>query len=243
MKQKIKKLADQIKILAEEISKLTDQVEEVYSVKRYAVVLDAGHGGLDPSGAYTTAPSKMYKHKTFTFYEGVFNRIIVGKLKDVLIENDIPVFVVSDSYKDIPLKFRVEAANRIHSKFEGRSIFLSIHGNAASNPSAKGLEVFTSPGQTESDILAEFLVDAFEQHLPERNIRTDTRDKDKDKEARFYVLVNTAAPAVLSENGFFTNPEEADSMLSEEYQNRIVAAHLQAIKKYLKVKRPLYLRD
>jgi N-acetylmuramoyl-L-alanine amidase len=44
--------------------------------------------------------------------------------------------------------------------------------------------------------------------LPHRKLRTDTTDKDLDKEANLYVLRATLMPSVLIEYGFFDNYED-----------------------------------
>ena len=59
----------------------------------FLILLDAGHGGLNPAGQYVTSPSKEYKHskgqfhKEGWFYEGVWNRTLVNavasKLRDL----------------------------------------------------------------------------------------------------------------------------------------------------------------
>ena len=36
--------------------------------KDFLVFLDAGHGGVDAAGKYTTAPSKQFKHSKGTFH-------------------------------------------------------------------------------------------------------------------------------------------------------------------------------
>ena len=52
----------------------------------FCVYLDAGHGGLDASGKYVTAPNKQFKHSSGTFhngtwfYEGVWNRTITNRV-------------------------------------------------------------------------------------------------------------------------------------------------------------------
>ena len=88
-------------------------------------------------------------------------------------------------------------------------LFLSLHCNAATNPQAHGFEVWTSPGQRESDRVAEEIIQGFQAAFPYNKIRKDLADGDSDKEARFRVLVGTVGPAVLVEFGFLTNPEES----------------------------------
>ena len=205
----------------------------------FCVILDAGHGGIDPkTGRYTTAPSKMWTHKAtateeeFTFYEGVFNREVCELLEEMLLRRGIPVHRTYHSHQDVSLGKRANITNNIADE-HSKAVLISIHGNAAANEKAQGLEVFTSKGQTKSDVLAEHLINCLAQELPEMKMRKDTTDGDQDKEANFYMLRKTKCPAVLSENGFFTNRAEAKKMLSKDYQFKIARAHFCAVLRYL----------
>jgi len=88
-------------------------------------------------------------------------------------------------------------------------LIVSLHCNAALADTARGFEVWTSPGQTLSDHAAERIVTAFNKAFPTRLIRRDMSDGDQDKESKFTVLVDTDDPAVLVEIGFLSNAEEA----------------------------------
>jgi N-acetylmuramoyl-L-alanine amidase len=103
-----------------------------------------------------------------------------------------------------------------------------VHGNAF-NTSAKGYEVFTSKGLTRSDAIAEVFAIETDNMFPSQSMRWDLTDGDKDKEANFYVLKNTDMPAILTENFFFDNPKEAKIMMSDEGQDKIAQAHVNAI--------------
>jgi N-acetylmuramoyl-L-alanine amidase len=72
---------------------------------------------------------------------------------------------VYDEIIDTPLSKRVQKAN-FAAKNYSRSLYLSIHGNAAQNKSARGFEVFTFHGQTESDVYAEFLYKEVKKSYP-----------------------------------------------------------------------------
>ena len=117
-------------------------------------------------------------------------------------------------------------------------LLVSIHANAAGNGSAwmnaKGWSCYTSPGQTESDKVAEFLYKAFEQEFAERRIRTDYRDGDKDWEENFYILTKAACPAVLLENFFYDNRDECKWLLQEDTKKRVALAASNGIFNYLK---------
>ena len=138
---------------------------------------------------------------------------------------------VYDEIIDTPLSKRVQKAN-FAAKNYSRSLYLSIHGNAAENKSARGFEVFTFPGQTESDVYAEFLYKEVKKSYPNWVFRPETTDGDHDKEERFYVLTTTLMPSVLSENGFFTNFQDAKMMFDPLFQNTIAKCHAKSVIDY-----------
>ena len=102
-------------------------------------------------------------------------------------------------------------------------VYISVHGNAATDDwsSANGVETFCYPGSTTGHRLS----DVFQKHLIDQ---TGWRDRGV-KEANFYVLRKTTMPAILTENGFFSNKQQCEQMLSAEYRDKIAEAHVQAI--------------
>ena len=210
---------------------------------KFCVFLDAGHGGIDPKKKvpfnYTTYPSKCFQHNNAKFhgygwfFEGVFNREVAAKIEQYLKDWGIPIINVYDPVLDISLTKRVAKANINAQNYEA-SIYLSIHGNAALSPNARGFEVFTSPGKTGSDICAEFLFNEVQEAFPKWVYRMDTTDGDKDKEERFFVLNQTNMPAVLSENGFFTNYKDTLMMFDPTFQDTIALCHARAVVDYAK---------
>jgi N-acetylmuramoyl-L-alanine amidase len=205
---------------------------------RYHYLLDNGHGGVI-NGIYTTCPNynpkdpktfrKMYIHNGVPIYEGEFNRIIVGLIAKELKKLGIKFSLITPELQDIPLQDRVKRANDYYNQ-DKNCIFVSVHGNAA-NTQAKGFEVFSSIGQTRSDAVAEVFATEMEKAFPGRTMRWDLSDKDKDKESDFYVLSKTNMPAILTENFFMDNLEDAKIMMSKEGQERIAQAHVSAILK------------
>lgn len=85
--------------------------------------------------------------------------------------------------------------------------FVSIHCNDYDDENPEGIEVWTSPGETEADKLATAIFMQLTQ-LPGHYYRTDYCDGDPDKESPFYVLQHTDMPAVLIECEFLSNPRQ-----------------------------------
>lgn len=185
------------------------------------VILDFGHGGIDSSGRYTTAPNKMFIHANGeAAYEGVLNRQIGGHIYTCLKghpELNIITTVAETDPRDLSLGYRVSVANKYP---HDETIFVSIHCNASSNHMGRGFEIYTTRGTTESDYLAEKIATAVEPVYEKvgMKLRYDFSDGDKDKEVDFYVLRKTKCPAVLLECGFFDNRIDFDNLKDPLFQ-------------------------
>ncbi|CAN5384380.1 hypothetical protein BH10BAC4_BH10BAC4_21850 [soil metagenome] len=201
-------------------------------MNNYKWLLDAGHGGMTPGGVYTTTPSKMHVFEDgLTFYEGVNNRAIIDKLIPMLKETGIDYQLVYDPVQDTPLSKRVATANKIH-EWKKRSIFISIHSDAmpeGKHGKGSGFSIYTSKGQTRSDIIGQIFSDMYRDYLKEFRFREDCSDGDADMEEDFYVLRKTQCPAILIENLFFDNRKEAEFLLSDAGRQRIAEVLLLGI--------------
>lgn len=60
-------------------------------------------------------------------------------------------------------------------------------------------------------------------------MRTDYCDGDPDKESKFYILVHSECPAVLTENFFYTNKCDLKYMTSDVGMHQIVRSHIEGI--------------
>ena len=197
---------------------------------KWCVLLDPGHGGLLPiTDVYPTAPDKQFQHKTGDefhcdgwFYEGVFNRSMSRKIQNRLAGLGVATFQVAHDYLDTPLINRVRKANTIKHAFP-KAIYLSIHANAF-NGSARGFEIFSSPGTDDSDAIARHVYDQVESEFgAELKYRPHSSAK-PDKERDFFVITKTRMPSVLIEFGFFDNIEDARLLIDEAVQDRFADA-------------------
>ena len=204
------------------------------STSKLIPIIDCGHGGLNENGNYTTTKGKKYtfngdEQESFTIYEGVINRQIGGKLISKLKEAGIAYLDLnSNDSRDMKLSDRVKVADDFYARNKN-CFYLSIHSNSASTDlkgngsKAHGFEIFTSRGKTQSDRLAKVIADKYKTHFPDISFRGL-------KESNFHVLKYTDCPAVLVENLFFDNYEEALFLKSEEGQEKITACLFDAIK-------------
>ena len=192
------------------------------------VLIDPGHG-IDTPGK--RSPDGL-------FLEYLWNRQVADLLLEKLVAMGIDASLVVTETNDVTLRNRVNRVNTICNKVGASNVLLvSIHANAAGNGSswqnAKGWSCYTSKGKTKSDQVAECLYEAFEDEFPDRKIRKDLSDGDKDWEANFFVLEKSRCPAVLLENFFYDNKEECAWLLQEETKRRIASAAAKGIAKYV----------
>lgn len=205
--------------------------------QRYnTIFLNAGHGGWlgDSSDIrnYTTFPSKTAFFKTNpnntrmhgtingkqAFLEGIKNREYIDIIEKKL-AGKCNVVKVYNNRHDTPLKSRVNIANHYHSTIS-KGLYVSEHSNAH-NTRARGLSIWTSRGQTTSDVLAEKLFKKFSKSSklpPNVSLRRQSySDGDSDYEANFYELRETIMPAILLENLFFDNIDDVELLNLPEY--------------------------
>jgi N-acetylmuramoyl-L-alanine amidase len=207
------------------------------------VILDYGHGGMI-DGDYQTAGKQYHftSPEEFSFYEGVFNRGVASKLATLLLNAGIEVYdAVEGAFMtehlpanaleqtDVPLSTRVRNANRANKA--GKTLYLSIHSNALGTSSTgpsmnvRGASVFVYRNYGVTGELAATM-------LSEYTNNTQLRARKIVENKRFYVLRKTSMPAVLTENGFFVNIDDAKYLSSECGQWDIARAHMNMISRF-----------
>lgn len=196
----------------------------------YVWLIDAGHGGIDKDGNYQClANGKRYQHPDFEILEGVINRQISLRLANKLTEAGVEFRLIYDEIIDWSLSKRVAIANSLQKKL-GNCIGLSIHSNAGKG---QGCEVYTSPGLTPSDIVAEPFclnyIREFSEYKFRRGVGEGAEDSGLDKEAKFTMCTETIAPWVLVESFFFDEIKQAELLRSERGQERIVSVLFNSI--------------
>ena len=191
-------------------------------MKNRVPILDAGHGGMI-DGVYATGNKKRYTFQDgYEVYEGVINRAIAQNLSIKLKEAGIPFFDfnIYDN-NDLNLGIRTYKINEIYAA-NPEAYLISIHNNSASASTsgggnyAKGTEIWTSKGETMSDILVPYFHNIFPEFFPFRTYRKDWKTGDIDKESNFWIICKTLCPAMLFEIGFFDNYSEVLELLQSK---------------------------
>lgn len=103
-------------------------------------------------------------------------------------------------------------------------MYISIHLNATTSSSWKGLQVFYNKNNEENKVIAETITNNLKNNI--NNIR------DAKEENKYYMYKYIKYPGVLIEAGFISNPDENYLLRQEEYQNKLIILIADAIEKY-----------
>ena len=223
---------------------------------RKIIVIDPGHGGVDPGALGTRS-----REKDIVL---AFSKELVRQLKATR-RYDVYLTRSSDIY--IPLRQRVQIARNRNA-----DLFISIHADAIKKKNIRGLSVYTlsekasdreaaalAKKENQSDIIAG--VD-FGDQLPEvTNILIDLAQRDTKNAsvkfaeslissargktllldrthrfAGFRVLKAPDVPSVLVELGFITNRTDEKQLSSSKWRRRVATGMVDAIDNYFRLK-------
>lgn len=189
--------------------------------EQLVVVVDPGHGGVDPgkvgvNGAY---------EKDINLAIGMYLKEALEKKKCQVImtrEADMGLYQDSDTNKKVAdLRKRAEIMNQ-----ENVDLVISIHQNSFSDAGSRGAQVFYQTGSSEGEAFAKILQAQLIGCLDTTNHRQAKGNSD------YYLLRNTRQTSVIVECGFLSNVEEAGKLCDKTYQRQIAWAIAQGIVQY-----------
>lgn len=168
------------------------------------VFIDPGHGGTDPG-----AVGNGLQEKNLTLQIGT-------RVRDMLVNeyNDVSVLMSRTGDQTLTLTQRTNAANAW-----GADFLLSIHINAGGG---SGYEDFIYPGVGAPTTTYQNLIHEEIMKL------VNFRDRGK-KTANFHMLRESRMPALLTENGFIDNAEDAAKLKSASFIESIARGHTNGI--------------
>lgn len=228
--------------------------------KPFTVVIDPGHGGVDPGALGRKSKEKDINMK-------------VSKLLASMIDDKYPevkvIFTRTTDVK-IPLVQRADIANKANA-----DLFISIHSNASKSKTANGCETFTlgagssveakAAAMYENEVILsednfEEIYKGFDPRSSESYIIFELiRNHDMElsaeiaqmvqvgmvKESKlanrgvssagFLVLHRTVMPSILVELGFITNSKDENLIASKEGQKKLAKGIFEGFSKYYEI--------
>ncbi|MCL2576782.1 MAG: N-acetylmuramoyl-L-alanine amidase [Defluviitaleaceae bacterium] len=173
-------------------------------LSKKVVVLDAGHGGWDPG---------MVQGKT---EEKHINLSIAKKLQTFLEQGGATVIITRIDDSDLGRSKTSDMhARRVIANSSHADIFVSIHQNSFGKSGVHGAQVFYFNQSDNSQNLATLIQDRLVEFVdPSNKLKAKANNN-------YFVLKQTAMPAVLVECGFLTNHGERKKLLTDDYQEKI----------------------
>ena len=220
---------------------------------RRTVVIDAGHGGVDPGAI--GASGTYEKHVTLSVAQAVKRALERSGHYRVVLTRDNDVYV--------PLRERYQRAEEA-----GAELFLSLHADSIDNRSIRGSSVYSLSEQAsdreaealatkenrsdaiagvdlsnQSDAVASFLISLRQREtMNESAVFAQTligelKDqivvlRNTHRFAGFAVLKSPDVPSVLVELGYLSNRRDEKELNSDGFQNRVGQAVLRAADAY-----------
>ncbi|HAJ21682.1 MAG TPA: N-acetylmuramoyl-L-alanine amidase, partial [Rhodospirillaceae bacterium] len=224
------------------------------------VVLDPGHGGVDP-GAIST--SGVYEKKVVLTYAKALKKALEATGRyDVVLTRDRDIF--------IPLRDRYQIAHEVNA-----GLFISLHADSHNSSSLRGLSVYTlsdkasdkeaealATKENRSDLLAgtdltgyeadvtSILISLAQQSVKQSSayfaeilvdeMQTSARLlRNPHRFAGFAVLKSPNIPSVLIELGYLSNKSDEATLMSATHQTKMADGMVRSIDLYFDRKEKL----
>ena len=217
----------------------------VYSLPVSTIVIDAGHGGIDPG-----AVGKNILEKDVT--------LAIAKRLESIIESEsefTPYLTrANDTY--ISLEDRVAISNSVFPGYDSSALCISIHVNGVKDESVQGYEILVRESKravpfitldTPSWAISYFAHTSFStlqrmvnqasyalSHAVHSSFSSTFPDRvDRGvKEQNVYVLQNSVWPSIVVEAGFITHKEESSLMSEDSWIDSVARSIFEGIISY-----------
>ncbi len=190
--------------------------------KKTKIILDAGHGGIDPGVLGKTSGVKesqinldIVKRAETLFTNAGFDVVLTRK-------SDVGLYgVATKNRKKKDMAKRKEIIEK-----ENPDLVVSVHLNEYSLSSRRGGQVFYRKGSEQSEILAKSIQNEVNM------LYEDVKDYSA-LTADLFMLNCTDAPSVLVECGFLSNAKDEELLLTEEFREQVAYSIFKGVVSYL----------
>lgn len=203
-------------------------IETSGDLKKYKIVIDAGHGlpdggavsedGILEANLNLEIATKLQEELESCGYDIVMTRATENNIADGDKQNSIREIKVSD------LTNRVKIANEENSDF-----MISIHMNKYSESKYWGWQTFYSKNSESGKKLATLIQNSISKNIDRENKRTPLSIEG------IKIVDKTNIPVVIVECGFLSNPDDLKLLQTEEYQDSIVNGIVEGIEEFYNI--------
>ena len=208
------------------IKNTSEDVMEYMPVTDKTIVLDAGHGGIDP-GAMSNDKTVLEKDINLQITKKI-KELIEASGGNVILtrESDVSLYEEGEN-KTTRQKYNENLKNRKKIIEQSQAdMFISIHLNAFDDSKYYGAQTFYPTNKDDSKSLAQIVQTELKRIVDSTNNREIKPRED------LYLLKDNEMPSILIECGFLSNEKEAKLLTEDEYQDKIAWAIYVGIQKY-----------
>lgn len=186
------------------------------------IIVDSGHGGSDPGMVGVDG-----------LEEKDINLAIAKKLKGILEQKNFTVVMTRETdtglYEEGAKNQKVQDMQRRIALIKEKKPLLavSIHQNSYQDAAVCGPQVFYYEDSAQGEALAKVLQEELNTYLAVK------RPRQAKGNTSYYLLKRSPCVLNIVECGFLTNPEEAELLQTEEYQEKVAQAVSDGICRYL----------
>ena len=193
--------------------------------QRFTVVVDAGHGGIDPGAIADDGTLEkdinLFISKDLCEMLSAFGfNTVMTRTEDSLIGDNNLETVKQKKRSDIKRRLEI-------SESQQNCLLISIHQNKFSQKKYSGSQVFYSANAPESESAAKTIQQSIALML-----QPDNKRAVKPVGKEIYLLYHSKKPAVMVECGFISNERELSNLKSNNYRNTLSFCILTGVLQY-----------
>lgn len=198
----------------------TDKKIWSWTLGNRVVVIDAGHGGVDPGA--------VGKNKVL---EKDVTLAVSKRLQALIQQSGAKTIMVREDDRDLGTsqgllkRKREDLAQRIQLAMDAQAeVYISIHANSFPNEKLNGAQTFYHADSPEGRLLAQSIQQELNSMTNGKRVAKENQD--------IYVLKKAHQAAVTVELGFLSNSSEEQLLATPEFQQKLAVAIYQGLSVY-----------
>lgn len=202
----------------------TNDATDIPPSLSYTIVVDPGHGGIDPGsiGYKTKVKESELNLKLSLMLAEKLRKVGIKVILTRTDDNSLASGSSGKAFKKEDMKLRKQMIDKIRP-----NMVVSVHMNSYTNHTLRGAKVFYDKTSEISRQIAESIQEQFSLLLEASNNVASVGE--------YYMLKCTASPSVIAECGFLSNERDEQLLLDPAYQEKIVDCIFTGIINFLNI--------